>query len=163
VDSLGNGTLNERQCETVQVLRDGILSLAIIEPAQIYSYQGATLSRWVKPVGRVYRDLLETLSKRACQSVLCASLRACYTESAPQSKASHQTGSFQLVRLFGWEMRGKIVDHYKMILNNNLFIGKTSPCFIIHCTFGIAWQGNYDTFHEQSFRNFSAIVVDFTA
>ena len=35
VDSLGNGTLSERQRETVQALREGILSLAIIEPAQI--------------------------------------------------------------------------------------------------------------------------------
>jgi hypothetical protein len=35
VDSLGSGTLNERQRETVQALRDGILSLAIAEPAQI--------------------------------------------------------------------------------------------------------------------------------
>jgi hypothetical protein len=28
VDSLGSGTLNERQRETVQALRDGILALA---------------------------------------------------------------------------------------------------------------------------------------
>jgi hypothetical protein len=34
VDSLGNGTLNERQRETVQALRDGILSLAVQEPLQ---------------------------------------------------------------------------------------------------------------------------------
>jgi len=35
VDSLGNGTLNEQQRETVQVLRDGILSLVSREQVKL--------------------------------------------------------------------------------------------------------------------------------
>lgn len=32
VDGLGSGTLNEHQRQTLQALRDGILSLAMVEP-----------------------------------------------------------------------------------------------------------------------------------
>ncbi len=38
VDSLGNGTLNAMQRETVQALRDGILSLARREEVRIQSF-----------------------------------------------------------------------------------------------------------------------------
>jgi hypothetical protein len=34
VDGLGSGTLNEHQRQTLQALRDGILSLAMVEPVQ---------------------------------------------------------------------------------------------------------------------------------
>ena len=35
VDALGSGSLNEYQRETLQVLRSGILALAMTEPAQV--------------------------------------------------------------------------------------------------------------------------------
>lgn len=38
VDSLGNGTLNEMQRETVQALREGILSLAMKDEVELQSF-----------------------------------------------------------------------------------------------------------------------------
>ncbi len=38
VDSLGNGTLNELQRETVQALREGILSLVRKEEVELQSF-----------------------------------------------------------------------------------------------------------------------------
>jgi hypothetical protein len=35
VDGLRSGTLNEHQRQTLQALRDGILLLALVEPAQV--------------------------------------------------------------------------------------------------------------------------------
>jgi hypothetical protein len=35
IDTLGSGTLNEHQRETLQALRNGIMALAVGEPAQV--------------------------------------------------------------------------------------------------------------------------------